>query len=57
MHPALKGGLLKLYGYTSDSGGIRHAISDGDNPPTYGEAKFMLVACSGFVNLLATKQA
>ena len=57
IHPALKSGLLKLYGYSSDSGGIRHAISEGDAPPTYGEAKFMLVACAGFVNLLATKKS
>ena len=57
LHPAFKAGLLKLYGYTSDSGGIRHALTEKDSPPTYSEAKFMLVACSAFVNLLVSKKA
>ncbi len=57
LHPAFKDGLLKLYGYTSDSGGIRHALTDRGTPPTYAEAKFMLVACSAFVNLLVGKKA
>ena len=56
-HPALKNGMSSLYGYTSDSGGIRHALSEQDVPPTYSEAKFMLVVCSAFVNLLAGKLA
>jgi hypothetical protein len=28
LHPALKKGFLRLYGYTSDDDGIRHAILD-----------------------------
>jgi hypothetical protein len=53
-HGAFKAGLLSLYGYTSDDDGIRHAIL---NEPTVGfdEAKFMLVACSAFVNFIIMK--
>lgn len=54
-HPALEKGFLAIYGYTSDSGGIRHALVDEDQTPSYADAKFMLVACSGFVNYLLTK--
>lgn len=57
IHPALEKGLLAIYGYTSDSGGIRHALVDKDQTPSYADAKFMLVACSGFVNFLITKSA
>ena len=57
IHPALEKGLSAIYGYTSDSGGIRHAFIDGDQSPSYADAKFMLVACSGFVNFLLTKIA
>ena len=48
---ALSQALDKLYGYTSDHGGIRHALSD---EPTVeaAEARFMLIACSAFLNLL-----
>ncbi len=49
IHPALQGAFNQLYGYTSDSGGIRHALTD-DSETTFEEAKFMLVVCSAFVN-------
>jgi hypothetical protein len=55
LHPALEGAFSKLYGYTSDGGGIRHAIADGSDPPTFADAKFMLVACSAFTSFLWTK--
>ncbi len=55
IHPALEAGFLKIYGYTSSSGGIRHALTDKDYQPTFAEAKFMLVACSAFVNYLRMK--
>lgn len=54
MHPALKGGLSKLYGYTSDADGIRHA-SISASEVDQDLAKFMLVSCSAFVNYLLTK--
>lgn len=57
LHPALGEGLSKIYGYTSDAKGIRHALTDGHEPPSFDEAKFMLVACSAFVNLLVAASA
>ncbi|MGJ4804117.1 AbiJ-NTD4 domain-containing protein [Luteimonas sp. SDU82] len=56
MHPALNRSLSSLYGYTSDSGGIRHALLDESNLD-FIDAKFMLVACSAFVNYLTGKSA
>lgn len=53
--PALEEAFNKLYGYTSDAWGIRHALSEGDTPPTFDDAKYMLVSCSAFVNYLISK--
>lgn len=50
--PALQEGLSKIYGYTSASGGIRHALIKNDTTPTFADAQFMLVSCSAFVNYL-----
>ncbi|MDO8126797.1 MAG: hypothetical protein Q6359_06175 [Candidatus Brocadiales bacterium] len=55
IHGALKQGFIKLYGYTSDEDGIRHPILEDPNSVGYDEAKFMLVACSAFVNYLISK--
>lgn len=52
IHPALKQGFLKLYGYSSDQGGIRHAEGMFESNVTFEEAKFMLVSCSAFINYL-----
>ena len=52
IHPALKGAFSKLYGYTSDASGIRHAGELGGADSTFEEAKFMLVSCCAFVNYL-----
>lgn len=54
IHGGLRAGLLSLYGYTSDEGGIRHAMLEEPNLG-YDEAKYMAVACSAFVNFLAAK--
>lgn len=51
LHPALKEGFLKLYGYTSDEQGIRHAMLDEPNL-TASDARYFLVSCSAFVNYL-----
>lgn len=54
LHPALKSAFNKLYSYASEEDGIRHAmleipdLSDSD-------ARFMLVACSAFVNYVVAK--
>lgn len=52
LHPALITGWKNLYGFTSDSGGIRHAGFDGTIQPTQELAQYFLVTCSAFVNLL-----
>lgn len=54
IHPALKAALSKLYGYTSDSGGIRHAMLE-EPSLTFADSKFMLVACTAFANYLIEK--
>ena len=50
MHQALEGAFSKLYRYTSDESGIRHALMEGGREVTFDEAKFMLVTCSAFIN-------
>ncbi|MCH8010472.1 MAG: hypothetical protein IIA61_00735 [Candidatus Marinimicrobia bacterium] len=54
LHPALEGAFKKLYGYTSDADGIRHALLEESNLD-YNDAKFMLVICSAFINYLKIK--
>ncbi len=55
IHKALKKGFLAIYGYSSDSGGIRHAMTDELNPVHFEDAKFMLIACSALINYLIVK--
>ncbi|MCW3980029.1 MAG: hypothetical protein NWF11_00970, partial [Candidatus Bathyarchaeota archaeon] len=54
LHPALEQAFIKLYGYTSTAGGIRHALLKEPNL-YFEDAKFMLVMCSAFVNYLKPK--
>jgi hypothetical protein len=54
LHVALKDGFIKLYGYTSDSDGIRHAMLD-EPQLTQADAIYFLVSCSAFVNYLKSK--
>jgi len=53
-HEDLKIAFKKLYSYTSDADGIRHALM-GESNLSSEDAKFMLIACSAFVNYLAEK--
>jgi len=55
IHPSLLEAFDKLYGYTSSADGIRHALTDKKVNVGFDEAKFMLVACSAFVNYLTSK--
>ena len=55
IHGAMREAFAKLYGYTSDSGGIRHGGIDFANASAE-DAKYMLVSCSAFVNYLIEKQ-
>lgn len=52
IHHALETAFSKLFGYTSDEGGIRHAEGLFVSEVSFEEAKFMLVSCSAFVNYL-----
>ncbi len=55
IHGALKSAFSALYGYTSDSGGIRHSLLEDDIIVSFADAKFMLVSCSAFINYLKVK--
>ncbi|MBP6827273.1 MAG: hypothetical protein KA165_11995 [Saprospiraceae bacterium] len=55
LHESLKKAFSALYGYTSDSGGIRHSLKDEVSDLKFEDAKFMLVSCSAFVNYLIAK--
>ena len=54
IHPALEKGFKQIYGYTSDSDGIRHALTE-EATCDFEDAKFMLVSCSAFINYLIAK--
>jgi CBS domain-containing protein len=53
VHPALKDAWIKLYGYTSDEPGVRHAMTE-EPGIDFATAKYMVVSCAAFVNLLST---
>nr|WP_315158529.1 hypothetical protein [uncultured Flavobacterium sp.] len=55
LHGALKSAFTALYGYTSEAGGIRHALLSDDIEVSMEDAKFMLVSCSAFINYLKVK--
>jgi hypothetical protein len=52
VHPTLKAAWSKLYGYTSDEHGVRHAMTE-DPKVDFKTAKYMVVSCAAFVNLLS----
>jgi hypothetical protein len=54
LHPALRNAFSSLYGYTSDGGGIRHALMESE-VVSFDDAKFFLVVCSAFVNFVDGK--
>jgi hypothetical protein len=56
IHPALIEAFGKIYGYTSDAGGIRHAMLEEDSVG-HEDALYMLVSCSAFVNYVVAKAA
>ena len=56
-HPALKEGFSKIYGYTNDEQGIRHALLDAETANvSQDEAMFMLGVCASFSSYLSRKQ-
>lgn len=52
IHPCFREGLNKLYGWTSDAGGIRHGKSGKEPEPSLADARFMLILVSAFFNYL-----
>lgn len=54
LHGSLKEAWKKMYGYASDEQGIRHAALDDEGKVDFATAKYMVVVCSAFVNLLST---
>ncbi len=56
IHGAMRAAFSQLYGYASDTDGIRHGGMDFKNAPAE-DAKYMLVSCSAFVNYLLEKHS
>ena len=55
-HRVLKNAFSKLYDYTSDEQGIRHALLDKNSPEVgLDEAMFMFGACASFAAYLVSK--
>ena len=53
IHPALNEAFKKIYGYTSDTEGVRHSFIDETIAPVdESEALFILGACSAFIPYL-----
>lgn len=55
IHRAIGNSFTAIYGYTSDAGGIRHALLEKDVELDFSDAKYMLVSCSAFINYLKAK--
>jgi len=56
LHGSLKAVFGSLYGYTSDEGGVRHALVFGDEAQVdEADALFMLGACASFVSYLLAR--
>ena len=53
VHPALIEGWKRLYAFSGDSGGIRHALKEGTMQPDQDLAQYFVVTCSAFVNFVA----
>lgn len=56
LHPALRDGFEKLYSYTSDESGVRHALLE-QSSIRQEDARYMLVSCSAFSNYLLALKA
>jgi len=52
LHQSLKEGFSKLYGYTNDADGIRHAMLDTPGGLRQADAKYFLLSCTSFINYL-----
>ena len=55
-HPSLRDGFKKIYGYTSDKQGIRHALlEEGAADVDLDDAVFMFGACASFAAYLVNR--
>jgi hypothetical protein len=58
LHGGLKAAFGKLYGYSSDEEGVRHALVFGEEAKVdETDALFMLGACASFVSYLLSRSA
>lgn len=55
IHSTLREGFIKLYAYTNDGGGMRHALLEDSVELEFEDAKFMYVSCTSFINYLIVK--
>lgn len=55
IHASLRTAIDKIYSYTSDEKGVRHALLDKESRVDLTDALFMLGACSSFVCYLVGK--
>jgi DNA-binding HxlR family transcriptional regulator len=55
VHPYLNEAFQKMYSWTNDDGGIRHALNNEQNIDRE-DAQFMLITCSAFINYLTAKK-
>ncbi len=55
IHSAQIEAFKKMYGFTSDAGGVRHSLNDIVYEFGQEDALYMLVVCSAFTNLLVAK--
>lgn len=56
LNPCFRLGFAKFYDWTSGEQGIRHEILEGESPPSYADAQFMLHVCAAAVNMLLRSQ-
>ena len=55
IHPALEAAFQKLYAYTNDEHGLRHALNKEEADVDEGDAMYMVGSCAGFVTYLIGK--
>jgi hypothetical protein len=55
IHAGFKLGLEKMYGYTSDEKGVRHALIESESRVDEADAQFMFGACASFLSYLISK--
>lgn len=55
IHQSFREAIKKLYGWTSDEGGIRHSDNNKKINVDEKEARYMLVQCSALVNYIISK--